>query len=266
MIDSMPIDFIDIHKETAGEDLKKWAKKVNTVNSGSKPPTLEEELEDEKECKALLNSGIKNLSSPQKQTIIMMDEISVKAFCNRKSFHQYEFDENHENSQSTPYQLELDLSCLTDIENVKIVICLSPLCPTTCYYKPFELKLADTNSHHKYLHLSARYRCTRGILDFLNLVRKGEVDSDYNELAPKKVGEKDADEIIEDDKLPPQFKFEDNEFLKGCNPVIWIFDKSEDLSVINYVLGQLDNSKEINEIQTKNKKSACHFSLLSSRC
>ena len=240
------IQFIDMSKEKNWPDLTLWANKLRRVI------TITMLESDEQEIKNHFKNWLDKLSSSGKPTtkhIVMMDEISIAAFCKRDPFNDFiaalesgilESDEEN----IVPLDLELP-EFVSSYSNIKIVISLSPTFTNgKLLSQPvnFQLNLPETNSQ-KYCQLVARYRNAHGILSFINFAAKEQcnLEGRFSELSK----ESDQTKTID---LPLPLTFPDeNSFLKNCKPVVWI----QDFSVAKLILDELDHSKEIQELKLR---------------
>ena len=157
--------------EFDGQDgLKEWVDNANMWSQKSY-------AKSEEECKQLFKNWIKNqIQKSSAKAIVMMDEMCVLAFCNSEKFRQ------------DPSNIILDLSFLEEYENVKFVICVSPIF-SYIFVTDIEIQNSfDLDFHNApensekatYHHLSARYRNTAGILDFINFIAKNFPNDNYN--------------------------------------------------------------------------------------
>ena len=178
------------------------------------------DAKSEEECKQLFKNWIKNqIQKFSANAIVMMDEMCVLAFCNREKF------------LKDPSNIVLDLSFLAEYENIRFVICLSPVyinyraikIPTS-----FDLDFYKGSEKVTYHYLSGRYRNTAGILQFINFVADNyqHCGYEYCELHKK------SDESIEPENLPLPFDFPNEPKWKNCKPVIWFQNLSNAKSVI----------------------------------
>ena len=218
--------FNDITEFDGQDGLKEWVDNANMWLRKSY-------AKSEEECKQLFRNWIKNqIQKSSAKAIVMMDEMCVLAFCNREKFHQ------------DPSNIVFDLSFLEEYENVKFVICVSPIfCNSSnddCNIEiqnSFDLDFhnAPENSEKAtYHHLSARYRNTAGILDFINFLAKNfnrlNYFSRFSELC------KESDDSIGPGNLPLPFEFPNEPKWKNCKPVIWFKDLSNAEKVIYNLL------------------------------
>ena len=173
----------------------------------------------EEECKQLFKNWIKNqIQKSSAKAIVMMDEMCVLAFCNREKLRQ---DRSN---------IILDLSFLEEYENVKFVICVSPI--FCCGFdtaieipNAFDLDFYNAPENTEkatYHHLSARYRNTAGILDFINYMSE-HFNMNYNYSRFSELC-KESDDSIEPGNLPLPFEFPNEPKWKNCKSVIWFKD------------------------------------------
>ena len=178
------------------------------------------EAKSEEECKELFRNWIKNqIQKFSAHAIVMMDEMCVLAFCNREKF------------LKDPSNIVLDLSFLAEYENIRFVICLSPVYinyRATKIPTSFDLDFYKGSEKVTYHYLSGRYRNTAGILQFINFVADNyqHCGYEYCEL------HKESDESIKPENLPLPFDFPNEPKWKNCKPVIWFQNLSNAKSVI----------------------------------
>ena len=229
--------------------LKEWVECANLW--------FQKRAKSEEECKQMFRTWIKNqIQKSSANAIVMMDEMSVLAFCNREKFHQ------------DPSNIILDLSFLEEYENVKFVICVSPI--FWCYDFDFTIDIQnsfDLDFHNSpensetatYHHLSARYRNTAGILDFINFIGNNFPNNGYNKFSELCT---ESDDSIEPGNLPLLFEFPNESKWKNCKPVIWFKDLSNAKSVLYDLLAfqpvtflsfQPSNLKKAIELAEKNE-------------
>ena len=202
--------FKDITEFDGQDGLKEWVENANFWLR--KKGAISEE-----ECKQIFRNWIKNqIQNSSANAIVMIDEMCALAFCNREKFLQ------------DPSNIILDFSFLEEYENVKFVICVSPIfCHGFDSEIPISFDLdiynASENSEKAtYHHLSARYRNTAGILDFINFIAKN-FRTDYDRY--RELGE-ESDDSIGPGNLPLPFEFPNEPKWKNCKPVIWFKDLS----------------------------------------
>jgi hypothetical protein len=201
------------------DGLKEWETNANLW-------LYEWEPKSEEECKQLFRDWIKNqIQKFSANAIVMMDEMCVLAFCNREKF------------LKDPSNIVLDLSFLAEYENIRFVICLSPVyinyraeIPTS-----FDLDFYKGSEKVTYHYLSGRYRNTAGILQFINFVADN-FPSNFRNLryydSFSELQRKESDESITPENLPLPFDFPSEPKWKNCKPVIWFQNLSNAKSVI----------------------------------
>ena len=151
----------------------------------------------------------------------MMDEMCVLAFCNREKF------------LKDPSNIVLDLSFLAEYENIRFVICLSPVYINYIGAKirtSFDLNFYKGSEKVTYHYLSGRYRNTAGILQFINFVADNFPNHYHYHYWSLQC--KESDESIEPENLPLPFDFPNEPKWKNCKPVIWFQNLSNAKSVI----------------------------------
>ena len=123
------------------------------------------------------------LNESGKVHIILMDEVDLKIVTATGST---TFDDN----------CEIDLSCISEYQNVHFVFCI---CPTSDGQKDFKIIYPKERPNQHFVWMEVIYRNCREIIDFISYVQ--------NQLDPKsKEGYPKIGEILSDTKLPPPFK------------------------------------------------------------
>ena len=184
------------------------------------------DAKSEEECKQLFKNWIKNqIQKFSANAIVMMDEMCVLAFCNREKF------------LKDPSNIVLDLSFLAEYENIRFVICLSPVHTNyraTKIRTSFDLDFYKGSEKVTYHYLSGRYRNTAGILQFINFVADNYHNITFCDVSEYMYSElhKESDESIEPENLPLPFDFPNESKWKNCKPVIWFQNLSNAKSVI----------------------------------
>ena len=210
--------FKNIREFCDPDGLKEWEENANWWLN-------KREAKSEEECKQLFRNWIKNqIQKSSAKAIVMMDEMCVLAFCNREKFRQ------------DPSNIVLDFSFLEEYENIKFVMCVSPvfLWGSSIKIKNFDLDFYNASGNSEkalYHHLSARYRNTAGILQFINFIAKyfSKFANYYNNFSELR---KESDDAIEPKNLPSPFDFPNEPKWKNCKPVIWFKDLSNAKSVL----------------------------------
>ena len=185
------------------------------------------DTKSEEECKQLFKNWIKNqIQKFCANAIVMMDEMCVLAFCNREKF------------LKDPSNIILDLSFLAEYENIRFVICLSPVYKNysaTKIWTSFDLdfyKGSEKQEKVTYHYLSGRYRNTAGILQFINFVADNYHNITISDSYEYSELHKESDESIEPENLPLPFDFPNEPKWKNCKPVIWFQNLSNAKSVL----------------------------------